>query len=158
MGEESSTFEPSFCSECGTTQTAPASFCFSCGYAIRPLGDSEACRHPHCDRKAVTTNGACLAHEEWVRKDAEIIASLRKAAQERPQQRPSGPSAVLICPHCGTQGRVTVKRIVAKDGISPGKLGAAYLTSGVSILVTGLAKKGLRKELRCQNCKMKWLV
>lgn len=62
----------------------------------------------------------------------------------------------LVCPHCQTKGMVWVEQIKVKKGISGGKATAALLTGGLSLLATGLSKKGLVTKATCKNCSMTW--
>lgn len=64
----------------------------------------------------------------------------------------------LVCPHCQTAGGVTTTMTKKKQGISGGKATGAILTAGVSLLGTGLARKGWVTQLRCSNCGMSWEV
>lgn len=73
---------------------------------------------------------------------------------------PNGPtgSAAIMCPHCGTQGRVSTKSVKMKNGISGGKATGALLTGGFSLLATGLSRKQGVTELHCGSCGMTWHV
>lgn len=46
---------------------------------------------------------------------------------------------MIICPHCGNKGAVRVKRQRRDRGISVGKGVIAFMTGGLSLLVTGLS-------------------
>lgn len=58
----------------------------------------------------------------------------------------------VVCPHCQTRGAVRVKREKQKQGVSGGKATAALLTGGVSLLATGLSRKGWVTQAHCGNC------
>lgn len=62
----------------------------------------------------------------------------------------------MICPHCQRKGCVRTKRVLAFKGISGGKLTAALLTCGLSLLFFGLSKKEEVTKATCDNCKMTW--
>lgn len=64
----------------------------------------------------------------------------------------------MVCPHCQTKGTVWVEQIKVKKGISGGKATAAILTGGLSLLATGLSKKGMVTEASCKNCGMTWII
>lgn len=64
----------------------------------------------------------------------------------------------IVCPHCGTRGRVKTKQVKVKQGVSGGKATAAVLTLGVSMLATGLSRKQKMTECTCKQCGMKWHV
>lgn len=63
---------------------------------------------------------------------------------------------VLICPHCQEKGNVRTKHVTQKKGVSGGKAAAAVLTGGISVLATGLSRKGQATEAYCGNCESKW--
>ena len=67
------------------------------------------------------------------------------------------PNPQMICPHCQTKGCVTTKAANKKAGISGGKTTAAVLTSGISILATGLSRKEKMVEAHCSNCGASWM-
>lgn len=64
----------------------------------------------------------------------------------------------IVCAHCQTAGGVTTNMYKKKGGISGGKATGAILTAGVSLLATGLARKGWVTQLSCSNCGMTWEV
>lgn len=62
----------------------------------------------------------------------------------------------VICPHCQTRGNVRMKRIKVKQGLSGGKATGAVLTGGLSILATGLSRKGWVTQAHCGACGTTW--
>jgi transcription elongation factor Elf1 len=62
----------------------------------------------------------------------------------------------LICPHCGQKGHVRIEVVKAKKGISGAKATGAILTSGLSILITGLSRKETVTKAHCENCNVVW--
>lgn len=68
------------------------------------------------------------------------------------------PNSTLLCPHCGTQGQVTVSRVKRKKGIDGTKAAAAVVTAGWSTLLTGLSRKESVTHMRCANCRTEWDV
>jgi hypothetical protein len=62
----------------------------------------------------------------------------------------------MVCPHCQTRGKVRVKAIEKKAGISGGKATAALLTGGISVLATGLSRKEELTQAHCDNCSSTW--
>lgn len=62
----------------------------------------------------------------------------------------------LDCPHCNTTGQVRTKQVERTKGISGGKATAALMTSGVSILATGINRKENMTQCFCENCRSKW--
>ena len=62
----------------------------------------------------------------------------------------------VLCPHCQLSGFVHVQAVARKRGISGGKTIAAILTGGVSMLVTGLARKEDQLQAHCSNCGITW--
>ena len=67
-------------------------------------------------------------------------------------------SAKIVCPHCQTQGSVTIKMLTRGKGISGGKATGALFTGGASMLATGLSKNVPTRHLTCGNCAMEWDV
>jgi hypothetical protein len=74
------------------------------------------------------------------------------------QHAGDGPNEQIVCPHCHTQGSVSVTSTQRKKGLSGGKAAGGLMTGGASILATGLSRKQWVKHLRCENCKMEWDV
>jgi hypothetical protein len=62
----------------------------------------------------------------------------------------------MICPHCQCTGSVRTKPTSQKKGISGGKVTAAVLTAGISILATGLSRKENLTQAFCSNCQNRW--
>lgn len=101
---------------------------------------------------------AADADVEWDRTmaanaEATVIAAANLAASI---ERAKGPSAQLVCPHCQTKGFVRTSAVKRKKGISGGKAVGAVLTAGLSMLVTGLARKESETEAHCSNCSSTW--
>ena len=69
-----------------------------------------------------------------------------------------GNSPMVTCPHCGTKGTVDTIRVKMKKGISGGKATAAVLTSGFSMLATGLSRKEEATQARCKHCGVEWVM
>jgi hypothetical protein len=63
---------------------------------------------------------------------------------------------VLVCPHCQSRGAVRTKPVVQKKGISGAKATGAILTSGISLLATGLSRKEAATEAHCERCGSTW--
>jgi hypothetical protein len=49
---------------------------------------------------------------------------------------------VMICPHCQLRGEVRTKAVVKKKGVGGAKATAAVFTAGISMVATGLSRKG----------------
>jgi hypothetical protein len=64
----------------------------------------------------------------------------------------------LVCPHCQTPGQVRTQTVKVKKGISGGKATGALLTGGVSMLATGLSRKGKVTQARCGACSTTWHI
>jgi hypothetical protein len=64
----------------------------------------------------------------------------------------------VICPHCQKSGHVRMKQQKMKKGVSGGKATGALLTGGVSLLATGLSRKGWVTKAFCQNCQTSWTI
>jgi uncharacterized paraquat-inducible protein A len=62
----------------------------------------------------------------------------------------------VICAQCQTRGHVRIKRMHVKQGISGGKAVGALLTGGVSMLATGLSRKGWETQAHCEACGTTW--
>jgi hypothetical protein len=62
----------------------------------------------------------------------------------------------IICPHCQTKGKVWVKAVKRKKGISGAKVTAGLVTLGTTVLVTGLAQKVEQTQAHCENCGSTW--
>jgi hypothetical protein len=65
-------------------------------------------------------------------------------------------NSAMVCPHCQTRGQVRSKRMSRKKGISGAKATGALLTSGLSILATGLSRKEQCTQAHCGNCGSTW--
>ena len=83
---------------------------------------------------------------------------MENTIEATPPVRQNSGGFAIVCPHCQTQGHVTSKQVKVKKGISGGKLTAAVLTVGFSLLVTGLSRKQTVTQLKCSNCGMTWQV
>jgi len=77
---------------------------------------------------------------------------LQKQKLEQKQDR----DRVMICPHCATKGSVSTRSVDRKKGVSGGKATAALLTSGVSLLATGLSRKEKATAASCSSCGAHW--
>lgn len=64
--------------------------------------------------------------------------------------------AQMICPHCQTKGFVTTSMVSNKVGVSGGKLTAALLTGGLSLLAVGLSRTQTCTQARCRKCNAVW--
>ncbi len=62
----------------------------------------------------------------------------------------------LVCPHCQTVGKIHVKLIKQKKGISGAKATGALLTGGISMLATGLSRKEQCTQAHCGECNSTW--
>jgi len=62
----------------------------------------------------------------------------------------------IICPQCQVAGQVSTKQIKEKVGVSGGKATAAVITTGASVLVTGLSRKKKVTRAHCANCGSDW--
>ncbi len=62
----------------------------------------------------------------------------------------------MICPHCQTTGKIYIKLIKQKKGISGAKATGALLTAGFSILATGLSRKEQCTQAHCVECNSTW--
>lgn len=62
----------------------------------------------------------------------------------------------ILCPHCGTGGKVHIKKESRKVGVSGGKATGALLTAGLSLFVTGLSRKEKVTAAYCGNCEAEW--
>ena len=67
------------------------------------------------------------------------------------------PKTSVVCVHCQSAGYVQVKQTKVKDGVSGGKLTAALLTGGITMLATGLSQTKKRTAMFCGKCSMEWL-
>ena len=84
-------------------------------------------------------------------KQHRIIANMRRQNETWGPQNPA-----MICPHCHTKGRVRVKPVTRKKGISGAKATGALLTGGVSMLATGLSRKEGLTQAHCEHCNATW--
>jgi len=66
--------------------------------------------------------------------------------------------SAVTCPHCIEKGHVHMRAITKKEGISGGKATGAILTGGVSLLATGLSRKGSATIAQCTNCTVSWQI
>jgi hypothetical protein len=83
-----------------------------------------------------------------------IRIGLGKPAPPPPPLPPINPQ--IICPHCQTRGRVRTANEIQKMGISGAKATKAILTSGVSLLFVGLARKQATTRATCGHCGSSW--
>lgn len=83
-----------------------------------------------------------------------LAAAMTRAAPIRAMSETG--DAAIVCPHCQTHGRVHTKVVKRKKGVSGAKATGALLTSGVSLLVTGLSRKERCTEAHCDNCGATW--
>lgn len=67
-----------------------------------------------------------------------------------------GNNPALVCPHCQTKGRVRVRVVRRKRGISGAKATGALLTGGASLLATGLSRKEALTQAHCEACGSTW--
>ncbi|MCK5828520.1 hypothetical protein KAH43_08380 [Candidatus Bipolaricaulota bacterium] len=68
----------------------------------------------------------------------------------------SGGSRTMICPHCQTKGTVRTRVVEMKRGISGSKAMGGLVTGGISLLLTGLARKERVTRARCKHCRAVW--
>jgi len=66
------------------------------------------------------------------------------------------PSTHIVCPYCQNRGGVRTEGVKRKQGLSGGKLVAAIVTFGFTLLLTGLSRKVARTQLSCATCGMTW--
>ena len=83
---------------------------------------------------------------------AEILASFE------PAHEPRLGSQNIVCPHCHQRGGVCTRKVLRKAGIDGGKVTAALLTDGWSLLATGLAQEDRVTEAKCELCLSTWHV
>lgn len=83
-------------------------------------------------------------------------AALAKELGQR--RRPGRSSRAMICPHCHVKGTVRIRNTRRNMGVHGGKLSAALLTGGASILVTGLSRKENAVKARCIRCGEQWFL
>lgn len=75
-----------------------------------------------------------------------------EAARQAEQQ------AQIVCQHCRVTGKIQSRMTSVKRGVSGGKLAAALLTGGLSLLFVGLSRDEMVRQMSCQNCGMTWAV
>lgn len=71
-------------------------------------------------------------------------------------QRRRDADAKIVCQQCGIAGQVRTKGIKVKRGISGSKATGAFLTFGLSVLLTGLSCKERLTRATCRNCRSTW--
>jgi predicted RNA-binding Zn-ribbon protein involved in translation (DUF1610 family) len=103
-----------------------------------------------------TEREAYLANEREV---AERHAERqRRASQDWRDELEYGKlNAAMVCPHCGTKGKIRTTAVIRKKGVSGGKATAAVLTAGVSLLAVGLSRKEQETKAHCGNCSNNWI-
>lgn len=89
----------------------------------------------------------------WIHQSDEAAQRRAAVRAEHERQRQA-----LVCPHCHAAGQVDPVLVRNKQGISGGKATGAVLTGGVSLLLTGLARKQTMTQMHCGNCGMTWDV
>ena len=67
-------------------------------------------------------------------------------------------NAAMVCPHCTVRGKVFIRQVKRKAGLSGGKVVAGLLTMGVSVITPGigLSRKENMTEAFCDNCRSVW--
>jgi hypothetical protein len=91
----------------------------------------------------------------WMLMEQNEIAHLPREVKDRMGWGPINPE--MICPHCQEQGTVRTKAASHKKGVHVGKVTAALLTGGVSLLATGLSRHEILTEAHCDNCQNSWM-
>lgn len=151
-----------FCSHCGQRLVGNSPcFCSECG---SPLVDGAAsapaqiavpediiCRVGPCTSRAVRDSDYCSRHTNMT------IVRKGEPKTKRPVSKSyPGANPKLVCPHCQTVGSVKTSTAYRKYGIDGEKAGAAVITGGLSVFMTGL--NGSRKvtAAKCMECKVKW--
>ena len=101
---------------------------------------------------------ACAEHDADPRMKAwqERKKNLEKYTQPGDEFLHGPYNLALICPHCQNRGLVRTRQITQKRGVSGGKATAAILTSGLSVLATGLSRKENATEAYCAKCRSIW--
>jgi len=151
-----------FCSQCGGSIAEGAKFCSGCGAAVpqaasgAPLDQAEPATNAPLDPGVRTSE--VPDHSEVAQDQGFLKKGLAKAAEVSAERAAKAVESRIDCPHCGGVKTVTVKHVKKKKGFSPGKVAGAFATAGISMLATGLAKKGEVNQLTCSKCSMKWIV
>jgi hypothetical protein len=148
------------CPWCAETILAEAKKCKHCGEF---LVDEELAPPvlPHqCDRcpKTFATLSELYLHELTDHRMHGDSPHTRTGTAARPPSATARVSAQMVCPHCGTRGRVTTAVVKQKKGISGAKATGVVLTGGLSALVTGLSKKAAVTMASCGECRMTWTI
>jgi len=85
-----------------------------------------------------------------------LIWRFRQFTGFAPEDRDLVGDSRIICPYCHQRGDVHVTVGREKQGFSTGKVVAAIVTLGFTLLLTGLARKDDVTRLECDNCGMGW--
>jgi hypothetical protein len=86
------------------------------------------------------------------KKQAEAIRNYQASHSQEKAERDSR----IVCPHCQEKGYVTTSQVIIPSGVSGGKLTAAFLTLGLSLLLVGLSREEMMTQARCANCGSNW--
>jgi vacuolar-type H+-ATPase subunit I/STV1 len=125
-------------------------------------------------RKRMKQVGSKEWGRQWdVKKEAIKVAERQKKEEEKNQAKwqsdenereakakeleawkETNPFKEAICPYCQKKGYITTFSQREKKGFSTGKATFGVLTAGVSLLATGLAKKGYVTTRYCRYCNM----
>lgn len=96
-------------------------------------------------------------HAKALEKIAEVHAMhAQEAAIAEAREARLNPTGQIICPHCHVKGKVALKAVDRKKGISGGKATGALLTGGISLVFTGLSRYETETEATCGNCRAAW--
>lgn len=163
-----------FCSQCGDQVHEEAKFCSGCGSPVSSAstpadsqpGEDVAVGRQRAEEEmtevqqdAQSATAAVATPDSLLGKSKGLASQgLAKMAEVKASRDEKAREARIDCPHCGGLKTVTVKQVKKKKGFSPGKVAGAFATAGISMLATGLAKKGEVNQLTCSKCTMKWYL
>ena len=87
---------------------------------------------------------------------ASIIATIKQTPEQKTIAMYGTINPAMVCPHCKATGHIRTKSLSVKKGLSGGKVTAAVLTAGISILATGLSRKQAGTQAYCERCNNTW--
>ena len=133
------------CLLCRADREVPADAGYTCPGCSQQLIRFQC---PHCDGPG----------KAWLAPGAPFTSCLGCGRKVELGMISAPPTAATepVCPYCQTRGSVRTREEMAKQGVSGTKATAAVVTGGLSVLATGLSRKGLVTRATCDACGASW--
>jgi len=79
-------------------------------------------------------------------------------SHEGPEATGSAATNEMVCPHCGTKGKVTTRKVASGPSTAGDSLATGILTAGFSLLGTELSRKQTVTQAWCGHCGESWTI